>query len=319
MWFLLSYLIFSTPQSYAENAKGVVDAIGNEVEAQREAVSDELIDISNKIDIYFSNTEYLTTRNATNLRVSNESDLVEGAGYHNNFNVALRLKLPRTSAKLQFELNQQIDQLQTATNSYTGLTSVERSQRESGPTKAGFSFYNRILDTDTRLTTGFDFKKHLLVPWTNLKLKNDIFLTNDKKHYIQLINDFYGETLNGTEHHALLTYNYEILKNLIFRQRNESRYRDLDHSFVVSQGVNLVQIIDYRNSMNYSYTAFFQNPATSHSYYLDRHVVDVTYRHRLSNKHYYVGFTPGAFMPKDKDWKVLLTFQFKIDIYFGNP
>jgi hypothetical protein len=298
--------------------ESIIDSVAKEIEEQREYFSDQLLNASNSIDIYFSNNQYLKTRNATNLRISNESNFIEDTGYENNFDISLRLKLPRSQDKLQLEIDQQVDELRAGGNNYNDFTVIERTRRDNGPTKAGLNYYEKIFDTEVRLTAGLDIKS-TLVPWTNLKLKNDIFLTKKKDHYIQIINDFYGETQDGTEHQAHVTYNYQIAKNLLFRQTNQSRYKDLDHSLEVSNGLNLFHILNASNSMAYTYSGVSLNPGGRTTYFLDRHLINVSYRHRLFKKHYYVSVTPGLIIPKEKSWEVLTSFQFKIEIYFGNP
>lgn len=327
--FILTFTIFVVPAQAQEQStqqtstdpdvkETVVEKLANSFEDQRQFLSDQLVDVSNDIDVYFSNTNYLKTRNTTNLRLSNESNFIEDTGYENNFDIALRLKLPRSQDKLQLEIDQQVDEFQRGGNEYTDYNVVERTRRENGNTKAGLNYYQRVKDTEVRLTAGFDFKNKL-VPWTNLKFKNDIFLTRNKKHYIQIINDFYGESLEGTEHHANLNYNYQINKRLVFRQVNENRYRDFDNTLEVSHGINLYHFIDPANSLAYVYNTYFKNPAGISVYYLDRHIVNINYRRRLFKKHYYASITPGVIIPKDKSWEVLTSFQFKIEIYFGNP
>lgn len=296
----------------------IIEDIAIGLEQQREILSEQLLETSNDIDVYFSNTNYLKTRNATNLRLSNESNFIEDTGYENNFDIALRLKLPRSQDKLQLELDQQVNELRDGGSDYTDYTVVERTRRENGDTKAGLNYYEKFNDTEVRLTAGFDYK-HKLIPWTNLKFKNDIFLSKSKKHYFQIINDFYGETLEGTEHHANVNYNYQLTKHLVLRQVNESRYRDFDNTLEVSNGVHLYHFINARNSLAYVYNMYSRNPSALTTYFLDRHIVNVNFRRRLYKKHYYASVTPGVIIPKDKSWEVLTSFQFKIEIYFGNP
>lgn len=305
-----------TPFAVAEDS--LLEELGKSIEEQREFLSDQLIDTSNDIDVYFSNTQYLKTRNATNLRISNESNFIEDTGYENNFDIALRLKLPRSEDKLQLEVDQQVDEFQRGGSDYTDYTVIERNRRENGRTKAGLNYYEKVFDTEVRLTAGFDFKNQL-IPWTNLKFKNDFFITKDKRHYIQMINDFYGETLEGTEHHANLNYNYQFSKKWVFRQVNESRYRDFNNSLEVSHGINFYHFINSKNSLAYAYNTYFKNPTGISNYFLDRHIINVNYRRRLFKKHYYASVTPGLIIPKEKSWEVLTSLQLKIEIYFGNP
>lgn len=323
---LFAILVLAPPLLAAEAIKGsgkkdeetLIEKVAQEIEEQREYLSDQLMDVSNDIDVYFSNTTYLKTRNATNLRLTNESNFIEDTGYENNFDIALRLKLPRSENKLQLEIDQQVNELRQGGSDYTDYTVVERTRRENGDTKAGLNYYEKFNDTEVRLTAGFDYKRKL-IPWTNLKFKNDIFFTKSKKHYLQIINDFYGETLEGTEHHANINYNYQLTKRLVFRQVNESRYRDFENTLEVSNGIHLYHFINARNSLAYVYNAYSRNPSAISTYFLDRHIINVNYRRRLFKKHYYVSVTPGVIIPKDKSWEVLTSFQFKLEVYFGNP
>lgn len=308
----------SQKTSHPDADESGVEKLAKGFEEQREFLSAQLLEASNDIDVYFSNTNYLKTRNATNLRLSNESNFIEDTGYENNFDIALRLKLPRSQDKLQLEIDQQVNDLQRGGNDYTEYTVVERTRRENGNTKAGLNYYQKVKDTEVRLTSGLDFKNKL-VPWTNIKFKNDIFLTRNKKHYFQIINDFYGESLEGTEHHANINYNYQFSRRLVFRQVNENRYRDFDNSLEVSHGVNFYHFINASNSLAYVYNAYFKNPAGIDTYFLDRHIVNINYRRRLFKKHYYVSVTPGIIIPKDKSWEVLTSLQVRIEVYFGNP
>ncbi len=306
------------PLPKEEDDKNFIVEIAEGLEEKREQLSDQLLDTSNDIDVYFSNNAYLKTRNATNLRLSNESNFIEDTGYENNFDIALRLKLPRSEDKLQLEVDQQVNELRGGGSDYTDYTVVERTRRENGDTKAGLNYYEKFRDTEVRLTAGMDFKKKV-VPWTNLKFKNDYFFTKDKKHYLQVINDFYGESLEGTEHHSNVNYNYQLTKKLVFRQVNETRYRDFDNTLEVSNGIQIYHFVNARNSLAYIYGVYSRNPSGRSTYFLDRHIVNVNYRRRLYKKHYYASFTPGIIIPKDKSWEVLTSFQFKIEIYFGNP
>lgn len=315
---VIIFILYPSLALAAEDDSSLMEDLANGIEDQREYLSEQLMDVSNEIDVYFSNTQYLKTRNATNLRLSNESNFIEDTGYENNFDIALRLKLPRSEDKLQLEVDQQVDELQQGGSNYTDYTVVERNRRENGATKAGLNYYEKVFDTEVRLTAGFDFKNKL-VPWTNLKFKNDIFFTKDKKHYLQIINDFYGETLEGTEHHANINYNYQISKRWVFRQVNESRYRDFNNSLETSHGINFYHFLNAKNSFAYGYNAYFKNPSNISTYYLDRHIASVNYRRRLFKKHYYASLTPGIIIPKDKSWEVLTSFQIKLEVYFGNP
>lgn len=291
----------------------------NTIEKGRSELSEELISASNSIDEYFSNTAYLKTRNATNIRLTNQSALIEDSGYENNFDFAIRLKLPRSQNKLQLEIDNSVDALETERDTNQVYRNIDRdSNLRANNTKTGLNYYDRFMDTDVRLTAGFDFNKKL-IPWTNLKLKNDFFLSKSRNHYIQLINDFYGETLRGTEHRAQLNYNYKINSHLLLRQANSSVYRDFGNTFEVINSLIFFDKLSEKNSMSYSYAAVSNNLSAVSSYYLNRHLVDVGFRRRLFKKHYYISVVPGLIIPKEKSWEVLTALQVKFDVYIGNP
>ncbi len=291
----------------------------NAIEKGRSELSEELISASNSIDEYFSNTTYLKTRNATNIRLTNQSALIEDSGYENNFDFAIRLKLPRSQNKLQLEIDNSVDAMETERDTNQIYRRIDRDSNVRRSTaKTGLNYYERFMDTDVRLTAGFDFNKKL-IPWTNLKLKNDFFLSKNRNHYIQMINDFYGETLKGTEHQAQLNYNYKINSHLLFRQSNSSVYRDFGHTLEVNHSLIFFDVISEKNSMSYSYAAISNNPSAVSSYYLNRHLVDVGFRRRLFKRHYYLSIVPGVIIPKEKSWEVLTALQVKFDVYIGNP
>ena len=81
------------------------------IEEERMYLSETLLDTSNEVDVFFSNQRYLKTRNATNLMLSNTVSAIEGDGVSNNFDLSLKLKLPRSQNKLQFQFDQQVDEL----------------------------------------------------------------------------------------------------------------------------------------------------------------------------------------------------------------
>lgn len=289
------------------------------IEDGRKNLSEELISASNSIDEYFSNTSYLKTRNATNIRLTNQSALIEDSGYENNFDFAIRLKLPRSQNKLQLEIDNSVDALETERDTNQAYRRIDRDPNaRQNSTKTGLNYYERFMDTDVRLTAGFDFNKKL-IPWTNLKLKNDFFLSKSRKHYIQMINDFYGETLRGTEHQAQVSYNFKINSHLLFRQANASFYRDFGNSLEVSHSFIFFDVISDKTSMSYSYSALLNNPSAVSTYYLNRHLIDVAIRRRLFKKHYYISIVPGLIIPKEKSWEVLTALQVKFDVYIGNP
>lgn len=105
------------------------ERVFHNIEETRTDISQDIVGYSNDLDAFFSRNRTLYTRNATNIRLSNASSLLEGQGYQNDFDIRIRLKLPRTEDKLQFEFDQAVDDFQTGTSSYR---STRSSERDSG-------------------------------------------------------------------------------------------------------------------------------------------------------------------------------------------
>lgn len=176
--------------------------------------------------------------------------------------------------------------------------------------------YQRYFDTDLRLSTGFHIKKQL-APWTSLRTRNDLFFNSKKNHFLQLVNDFYGESMNGTRHEASFSYNYQFNSTYFLRQNNESQYRDKDHFFSLLHSMSLFQKLNPKSSLSYTLAHLFINPATSSSYFIDKHFLDIEFRRKLFKRHYYASIIPGLFATNNDQWQVRVALQLRIDVADG--
>jgi hypothetical protein len=136
---------------------------------------------------------------------------------------------------------------------------------------------------------------------------------------MELIQDLYGETLEGLEHKGYLAYTYRINERFLFRVSNESQYRDFDNSFQISQGLTIFHNVDYGHSLAYGVYALSKNSAAQSVYFVDSYTASVAYRRRLHKRHCYLTLRPGVISSKSKDWELLAGLQVGIDIFFGTP
>ncbi len=276
-------------------------------------VSEDVVSIANTIDSFFVNKTIMDNRNRTNVRLANTSSWIESRGLDNDFDFRVRLRLPNLKRKIQLEFED--DSLNDDTISSRDNLSITQNTKRQGGSRGGLSFYQQLQGFDTKLSSGLQLNQGL-VAWGKFRISRDFIISPRQK--FTFIHDVFDDTRHDLGQQAITYYDYTFNKFVLLRFINEESYRDIDHVFTSTHGISLYQQLTDRNFLSYGYRFDAINPSTSHSYYLNSHLVSINFRHRLYRQHLYLETGPGMLFPKSEGFEGLWTFSFRLELIFGN-
>lgn len=278
-----------------------------------DGLSEEITENAERIDSFFVNERVIDGRNQTNLRLLNTASVIEHQGFKNNADVRLRLRLPQLQEKVQFELGQQVDEY-SAQGGNTGSLQNSPLRSQDRATRAGFSFFKDVLSLKSKFTAGARYRNGF-VPYGNFRLSRDIAFNRRTK--LTLINDFFGDTDDRTGDRFTAYLDYSVNKKLLFRLINEAIYRDLDHTFLTTNGFAFFHELSKRRSMSYLATVNGLNPTTASTFHANSYQAYVTYRQLVYKNYMFFEYSPGVSFPRDRQFDTQLEFYFRIEIIFG--
>lgn len=280
-------------------------------------LSEDIVSIADTIDSFFINRPITDGRNRTNIRLTNTTNWVEGDGVNNDFDFKLRLRLPHLKRKIQieFEDDSLVDDTAASRDNFTSpVTGASRTQQQGG-SRGALSFYDRFIGIDTKLSSGIEVRNEVIV-FGRFRVSRDFLLTPKQK--ITFIHDVFDDTTDNRGQIGILNYDYTFNKFYLLRFVNEETYRDISNTFTTTHGLSLYQQISDRNFLSYNYRAESINPEARSTFYLNSHVLNVSFRRRLYREHLYYETGPGMIFPKWNKFEGLWAFIFKVEIIFGN-
>ncbi len=279
-------------------------------------LSENIVSVADSIDSFFINRSITDGRNRTNIRLTNTTNSIEGSGVNNDFDFKLRLRLPHLKRKIQIEFEDDA-LVNDTTAARDNLTQVgaTRNSRQQGGSRGGLSFYQKLLGIETKLTTGLEVRKEVIV-FGRFRLSKDFILTPSQK--ITFIHDVFDDTTDNKGQIGILNYDYTFNKTFLLRFANEETYRDINNTLQTTHGFSLYQQISERNFLSYNYRAEAINPEARSTFYLNSHVVNLSFRRRLYREHLYYETGPGLIFPKLNNFEGLWAFVFRLELIFGN-
>ncbi len=280
-------------------------------------VSEDIVSVADSIDSFFINRPITDGRNRTNIRLTNTTNWIEASGVDNDFDFKLRLRLPHLKKKIQieFEDDSLVSDTTAARDNFTQpVASANRAQQQGG-SRGALSFYERFIGLDTKLSTGVEVRDRVIV-FGRFRISRDFLLTPKQK--FTFIHDVFDDTVDNKGQIGLLNYDYTFNKVFLLRLVNEETYRDLTNTFTTTHGLSLYQQISDRNFLSYNYRVESLNPGAVSSFYLNSHVISVSFRRRLYREHLYYETGPAMIFPKINEFEGLWAFAFKVELIFGN-
>lgn len=281
------------------------------------SLSENIVSIADSIDSFFINKSITDGRNRTNIRVSNLSNWLEGSGLRNTVDFKVRLRLPQLQRRIQLEIEDNSlndDSTAAKTNVSQNLANNAQTQQGIG-TRGGLSVYQKLLGIETKWSSGVMYRNKVGI-FGRFRLSRDFIITPSQK--ITFIHNLYDDTTDNRQQFGVLNYDIAFNKMYLLRFSNEENYRDIDHSFKTNHGLYLYQQISDRNFLSYSYRIEAVNPNTAHSFYLNSHNLNVTFRRRVYREHVFYELGPGLTFPKSHDFEALWLFVLKLEVIFGN-
>lgn len=235
---------------------------------------------------------------------------------NNDFDFKLRLRLPHLKRKIQIEFEDDalVNDTTAARDNLT-QAGATRNSRQQGGSRGGLSFYQKLLGIETKLTTGLEVRKEVIV-FGRFRLSKDFILTPSQK--ITFIHDVFDDTTDNKGQIGILNYDYTFNKTFLLRFANEETYRDINNTLQTTHGFSLYQQISERNFLSYNYRAEAINPEARSTFYLNSHVVNLSFRRRLYREHLYYETGPGLIFPKLNNFEGLWAFVFRLELIFGN-
>ncbi|MBY0385696.1 hypothetical protein K2X05_11120 [bacterium] len=278
-------------------------------------LSENIIGVADKIDSFFINKSITDGRNRTNIRLTNITSSIEEQGIRNDFDFKLRLRLPQLKRRIQIEFEDDalVDDKAASRDNLT-QNNVTRSQQQGG-SRGGLSFYQRFIGLDAKLSSGVEVRSQLIV-FARFRLSKDFVLTPKQK--ITFIHDVFDDTVDNKGQIGILNYDYSFNKFYMLRFSNEENYRDNTNTFQTTHGLSLFHPISDRNFISYNYRVESINPGGVSSFYLNTHVLNVSFRRKLYREHLFYETGPGLVFPKSHDFEGLWAFVFKLEVIFGN-
>lgn len=278
-----------------------------------DAVSDDIVGLSESVDTFFVNDRIIDGRNRTHLRMITTAASIEREGIVQNMDFRLRFRLPRLEEKIQVEINNLDNSFDGDATAASTLENQNLNRRNTDTT-AGLSLFKDVLGIRSKVTLGFVFRD--AAPFANWRLsKNFLF---SKKSNLMLISDVFGDTEDRTGHRGTIYYDYSFHKNLLFRVFNESLYRNEFHSLETQHGTTLYQILNDRHSLAYTAVILSQNLAGQSAYYVNSYDVLTTYRYRIYKNHAFIDAIPRLSFPKRYDFQSNWSFTLRLEIIFGS-
>lgn len=279
-------------------------------------LSENIVSIADSIDSFFINRSITDGRNRTNIRLTNTTNSIEESGVNNDFDFKLRLRLPHLKRKIQLEFEDDA-LVNDSTGARDNLTQTARTRTASqqGGSRGGLSFYQKLLGIETKLTSGLEVRSEVIV-FGRFRLSKDFVLTPKQK--ITFIHDVFDDTTDNKGQIGILNYDYTFNKSFLLRFANEETYRDINNTLQTIHGISLYQQISDRNFLSYNYRVESLNPEARTTFYLNTHVVNVSFRRRLYREHLYYETGPGLIFSKAHNFEGLWAFVFKLELIFGN-
>lgn len=283
------------------------------------SMSENIVAMADTIDSFFINKTITDGRNRTNVRLTNISNWVERNGVNNDFDFKLRLRLPHLRKKIQieFEDDSLTDDTVAARDNLTQNVSTNRTNRsnQQGGSRGALSFYQKFIGLETKLSSGVEFHSGFVF-FARFRLSKDFILTPKQK--ITFIHDVFDDTRDNKGQIGVLNYDYTFNKSFLLRFANEENYRDINNTFQTTHGFSLYQQLSERNFISYNYRAESVNPEARSTFFLNSHVLNVSFRRRLYREHLYYETGPGMIFPKILNFEGQWAFIFKLEVIFGN-
>lgn len=278
-------------------------------------LSENIISVADTIDSFFINKSITDGRNRTNIRLSNITSSLEGQGVDNDFDFKLRLRLPHLKRKIQIEFEDDalVDDTSASRDNLT-QNNVSRSQQQGG-SRGGLSFYQKFIGLDAKFSSGIQVRNEVIF-FGRFRLSKDFILTPKQK--ITFIHDVFDDTVDNKGQIGILNYDYTFNKFFLLRFANEESYRDITNTFQTTHGLSLYHGLSDRNFISYNYRIESLNIGGDSSFYLNAHVVNVSFRRKLYREHLFYETGPGMVFPKFNDFGGLWAFVFKLEVIFGN-
>ncbi len=279
-------------------------------------MSENIVSMADTIDSFFINKAITDGRNRTNIRLSNTSNWIEKNGINNDFDFKLRLRLPHLKKRIQIEFEDDalVDDTASSRDNLTPVATTNRAVQQGG-SRGALSFYQKFIGLDTKLSTGVQFRNELIF-FGRFRLSRDFILTPKQK--ITFIHDVFDDTTDNKGQIGILNYDYTFNKFFLLRFVNEETYRDLTNTFQTTHGFSLYQQLTDRNFLSYNYRLESINPEARTTFYLNSHIVNISFRRRLYREHVYFETGPGMIFPKTQNFEGLWAFIFKLELIFGN-
>jgi hypothetical protein len=303
-------------QERLRNEQELAERFSDKMKNFHTNLSENIVSFADSIDSFFINRSITDGRNRTNIRLTNTTNSIEGSGVNNDFDFKLRLRLPHLKRKIQLEFEDDA-LVNDSTGARDNLTQVggTRNARQQGGSRGGLSFYQKLLGIETKLTSGLEVRSELIV-FGRFRVSKDFVLTPKQK--ITFIHDVFDDTTDNKGQIGILNYDYTFNKSFLLRFANEETYRDINNTLQTIHGLSLYQQISDRNFLSYNYRVESLNPEAQSTFYLNAHVVNVSFRRKLYREHIFYETGPGLIFSKAHNFEALWAFVFKLELIFGN-
>lgn len=272
---------------------------------KNEAITRQLDDWAEKLDLYFAKDRYVDVPNQSRLTIYNAFTLREGGKRVYSPHVGAKLHLPNLQQKLQLNFT-------NYKSDATGRGVAENRYRtvpDDNAYTTSLSLFEDLGDVHTEFRPLLEFTDRLqtsyLFRFTSDAVRGDFTLEPEAQ--------IFARSDTGTGEFVALNGGYKLGKDDGLKLINEEQYTDGDNTLSTNHGFKWVHHFD---DVIYQETAFVMESNNRSIYHLDRSVLSSTFHHLWRKNVVHYSITPYWIFDKTAKFYPLTALDFQVEIIF---
>ena len=297
----------TSPQEQAKPGPGIVDIVQGEI-------SHSFLSTAEWLDSFFADERSLKEENQSYIRLRYDIFKEEGADktYKPSFDV--RLVLPKLQKMTRLVLS--AEPARTASTSpgvvsTAGDRAAAATNKESNVTTAVQYFFHSSPQESTILRTGAQISHNKPVFFLAPRYRA---LFAGKPWDFRFTEEMTYRTDTKWQSETTLDLERTILHDLFFRATADGIWSQGTNGYPYTLSASLRQPINPTNAVEY---ALVNTLATRPNYILSEVGFKITYRHSVWRDWLFFELTPQIRYPRDKAFKAVPGFQFRLEMFFG--
>lgn len=284
----------------------------NAVDRTHEDVSKRILALSNSIDAFFAGESYSNKKkNKSQLKLSLDTYVREGAGPYAIPDLNYRLVLPNTQRRLQVFIENEDEDKEKNQNQSKIRTERQQRQNDDSDLSAGLRYMVQKSGVDFSFDTGVLVNVPVVV-FTKFTAKKSIEFT---EWILKIWDQVKWVNNDGFTNDLDLNFDKRLRKNLVLRMVNNVFWNDQDYTIRFENGPSLLHKYSRKIALGYHAHVISIN---SPEFMVDSYVLQINYRQKLYKKWLFFGLTPFVKFPRVNNFHRTPGLVISFDAKFGH-